>query len=279
MGNILRRLSFAAAVLVLLGVLSGCNQLRNARPITDVNQLDGQRVGVALSWAPDYLLSDREDMTLVRYNTIADMVTALCFQRVDAISVEQPLVPMILQSVEGVRCIPEPLINDGITCLISPEREDILEEFNDFIAEFKTTPEYEDLSNRLKDMDGFVPSPVPEAEGGRTLKLCVADDSYPFSYINFETGEYEGIDVEIIQWFAYRYGYDLEISGGTWEAMDMGVCSGRYDIGVGGVSDLYRGDYEMAGLCFVSEVYLDMDILFIEIEDPEKLAIVAAIEE
>ena len=74
-------------IILLCGLLSGCGQIRNAHPITDVHNLDGQRVGVGLAWGPDYLLTEREDLTLMRYNNVAGAVTALCYNQVDAIAV------------------------------------------------------------------------------------------------------------------------------------------------------------------------------------------------
>ncbi len=66
-----RFIALCLVVVMLLCVLTGCGQIQNARPITDVHNLDGQRVGVALAWGPDYLLTERDDLTLVRYNHVA----------------------------------------------------------------------------------------------------------------------------------------------------------------------------------------------------------------
>ena len=40
--------------------LSGCsisNEMDSYRPVTDVNNLDGRRIGVIAAWAEDYILS------------------------------------------------------------------------------------------------------------------------------------------------------------------------------------------------------------------------------
>lgn len=276
-----RPAALLAAVLMLLGLLSGCGHLRSARPITDIHNLDGQRVGVGLSWGPDYLLSEREDMTLMRYNTIADLVTALCFHRVDAIAVEHMLVPDILNSVQGVRCIEEPITSAGVVFLVTNGRKDVWEEFNTFAADFQGTPQHTDLVNRSKDPKGYVPpaKPIPTVQSDRLLNIGLMDNNYPFCYMDFETGSYEGIDIEALRWFAYEYGYTLSFHGGTWNSMELGIENGSYDIGAGGVSDLYRGDYDMSGVCLVTDPYMQAEILFIEVEDPEKLAILSVVEE
>ena len=96
---------FLVAAILLCCTLNGCGQIRNAHPITNVHKLDGQRVGVGLAWGPDYLLSARDDLTLMRYNNVAGAVTALCYNQVDAIAVEQPLAVDILACIDGLRCI------------------------------------------------------------------------------------------------------------------------------------------------------------------------------
>ncbi len=89
--------------IVTCSMFSGCGQIRNAQPITDVHNLSGQRVGVALAWGPDYLLSEREDITLMRYNNVAGAVTALCYNQIDAIAVEMPIAVDILTCISGLR--------------------------------------------------------------------------------------------------------------------------------------------------------------------------------
>lgn len=268
-----------AGMLCLLILLTGCNELKNARPITDVDHLEGQRVAVALAWGPDYLLTGREDLTLVRYNTVADMVTALCYQRVDALAVEDVLVSHIMSAVKGVSRVEQPITTDWIAAIFSTEQEALMLQFNEFVAQFRGSPEYEELLVRSKSEDGYQFRPVEVPPGGRTIRVGVADDNYPFSYLNMVTGKHEGIDIEVASLFAAACGYEVEFCGGSWTSMELGVHYHQYDMGVSGVSDLYRQDYEYGGFSLMSDVYFPVDIVFIEVEDREELAIVAALDE
>ena len=45
-----------------------------------------------------------------------------------------------------------------------------------------------------------------------------------------------------------------------------------------GCSELYREDVELSGMATVSDGYFPMDIVFIEIEDPEKVKIQTVID-
>ena len=175
------------AVILMCSLLSGCGQMRNARPITDVHNLDGQRVGVGLAWGPDFLLTGRDDLTLMRYNNVAGAVTALCYNQVDAIAVEQPIAVDILSSIGGLRCIEEPIAEDHMAVLVDPTQPDLLAELNAFIDEFVTTEEYVDLVERIRDPEGYEFQEVPLIGGDRVLQVGTVLDGYPFTYPNSET--------------------------------------------------------------------------------------------
>ena len=271
----------ACALLCALVLLfsSGCAELQSYRPIEDINDLDGRRVGVALAWAPDYLLTGREDMTLMRYNSIAEMVTALCYRRLDAIAVERPFCNQILQSVKGVRAVEPVIARDGMIAYIANGQEQLQEQFNTFIREFRTTQEFQDIQNRLNAPEGFIPKDVPMLGGEKVLRVGICTDGYPFAYIDFETQEYVGSDVEFIKHFANAYGYKIEFVGGDYTAMELGIVYGKTDIALSGISNLWRADVELTGKALCSEIYMETDIVFIEVADWEELEILSAITE
>ena len=266
------------AIMLLCALLGGCGQIRNAKPITDVNHLDGQRVGVALAWGPDYLLSDREDLTLMRYNSVAGAVTALCYNQVDAIAVEQPLAVEIMASIDGLRCVEEPIAEDSMAVLIDHTQPDLLAEMNAFIDEFITTEEYADLVARVQDNEGYEFKSVPLIGGERSLSVGAVADGYPFSYLNSESNSFEGAQVEFLCYFANACGYNLVFYADTWESMAMGVQYGTYDVGCGDISELYRPDIEESGSAFMTTAFLPVNIVFIEVEDRNALKIKVPIE-
>ena len=270
-GNRLRRclrktIAFSAALILLCTCLTACSNARS-NPITNVHNLNGQRIGVGLAWGPDYLLTGREDLKLMRYNSVAGAITALCYHQVDAVAVEQQLVPGILSSVTGLRCIEEPIAEDAMGFLVSPDDPELLAELNAFIDSFVTTPEYEDLLARSRAPEGYQFREVPLLGGDRVLTVGAVSESYPYSYPNSETERFEGLDVEFLCHFANACGYSLKFHGDVWESMELGVEYGKYDLGCGGISELYRADIEESGTLFMSACYLPVSIVFIVRED------------
>ena len=274
-----KKLNVLLILSIMLCLLSGCSFVKESKPIEDVHHLDGQNIGVMLASGPDYALTGRDDLKLTRYSRVSDLVTALCYRRVDAIAVESVLGTRILSSVTGIRIIEEPVAVDGAVAITGTDKEALLEEFNEFVSEFQTSAEYEDLVRRSRDTNGYHYKDIPLTDGDKILRVGIVNDNYPFTYINFETNEYEGIDIEILRHFANSRGYKLEFTGGTWEAMELGIHYGKIDIALSGISDLYRDDFVLSNAALVSDIYIPVDIVFIEIEDPDALGITSVIED
>lgn len=262
---------------VFLCLLAGCTQ-KKYEPVKDAQNLEGRKVGVALAWAPDYLLTGRDDMELVRYNGVADMITAMCYHRLDMIAVEKPYVGQLFSCIEGVRMIEEPAGTTEIDCHFPISRTDLLEEFNAFLKDFKQTQEYEDLLNRFQADGVYEPKQVEKKAGTTTLRTGVSAENYPFSYLNFETGEYEGCEIELLQHFANACGYELELHAGTYNSNTMAIINNTLDLAISGYSELYREDEELSGYILVSDSYLPSDIVFLELDPSKKVKMLSTID-
>lgn len=275
-GNRMKKKTILGICLLLL-LFTGCAK-NTYEPVKDIHNLEGRKVGVALAWAPDYLLTGREDMELVRYNGVADMITAMCYHRLDMIAVEKPYVGQLFSCIEGVRMIEEPAGTAEIDCHFPISRADLLEEFNAFLKDFKQTEEYEDILKRFQADGVFEPKQVEKKAGTTTLQTGVSADNYPFSYLNLATGEYEGCEIELLQHFANACGYELELHAGTYTSNTMAIINSVLDIAVSGYSELYREDEELSGYILVSDGYLPSDIVFLELDPSKKVKMLSAID-
>ena len=254
-------------------MLCGCSKMKSYRPIEDINNLEGRRVGVGLAWAPDYLLTGRKDLDLMRYNSIPDMITALCYRRLDAVAVERPYATYILSSVEGLHEVQPMIGRIGLVTYIAKDKEQLFNEFNEFTKNFRQTEQYADLDKRLNGTKEFVPKDIELCADGPVLKVGICSENFPFIYIDFSTGEFVGSDIEYIKHFANAYNYNLEFIDSSYGAMELGVGYGYTDIAISGISDLYRADIEYSGRTLVSDSYMENDVVFLEVIDPDKVKI------
>ena len=96
-----------------------------------------------------------------------------------------------------------------------------------------------------------------------TLKIAVAPDLKPISYI--KDGELTGYEMEIMLLFAKEYGYKLDMSYMTFDAILPGVTTGKYDIGTGAVTITE----ERAQSVDFSESHLTVDVVMVVKDDAD----------
>ncbi|MDD5952915.1 MAG: transporter substrate-binding domain-containing protein [Oscillospiraceae bacterium] len=259
------------AIIILL-CISGCAGKQGYQPIDDVSNLEGRTVGVNLVWSADYMLSDREDMTLVRHNTVANLVMALRYGQVDAIAMERPFANEVMYSMSGLRIVEPSTATDELVACVNIDRTDVLEDFNAFASDFYGSEDYIELYDRLNS-DSYEYHAVEPIGGEKILQVGIPTDCYPFCYYDSESGEFAGSDVEVITRFANEYGYSLELTGGVFSTIEMGIVNGDFDLAIGTFFESSRVDTELTGAVSLSKPYMQHEIVFMEIEDPDNVKV------
>ena len=69
-----------------------------------------------------------------------------------------------------------------------------------------------------------------------TIRIGTTGDYRPMSYLNAETGEYEGIDAELSQLIADSLGVAIEYVPTTWSTLTKDTLDGKFDIALCGIS-------------------------------------------
>ena len=99
-----------------------------------------------------------------------------------------------------------------------------------------------------------------------TLRLGVAPDLKPISYI--KDGEPTGYEIELLLLFAKEYGYQLEMSYVTFDAILPGVTTGKYDIGTGAITITE----ERAQSVDFTESHLTVDVVMVVEAESDSVA-------
>lgn len=258
--------------------ICGCAGKHTYQPVTDADDLDGRRIGVNMAWSADYMLTGRQDVDVVRYNSLAELVMALRFGQIDAAAMERPDAVEVLRCVSGLGISDKAVAADGLVFAVSNDREDVLDELDEFFAEFEGSREQTELSGRVNSSDGFDYHKV-EADGGdKTLTVGLPTDVYPFSYLDFETGEYAGSEVEVITRFANEYGYQLEFVPGVFSTIEWEIAEGDLDVAIGAFCNAARTDAELVGAFQMTRPYMRNEIVLVEVTDPDDLKVLTPLE-
>jgi len=274
-----RVIVMAIVFTVLIGMLSIYNyyNLRSKTDVENVDDLSGQRIATCVGWESDYLLSPREDITLLRYESNVDCILALSYDQVDAVAMDEITLNTVMQKTTGLEKLPVPITSVGCTFYVSYNAETALEEFNEFAKAFYSDPYYQEYHDKLFD-DEYVMADVPELTEGKKLVVGYVPDSYPESYIDFNTGEPAGYGIEMMKRFAYAYGYKIEWVETSETGALIQLALNQIDFAACYVSDVYRADTELGGQAHMSEAYVNVDVYLIKVKEGEKLAITGEID-
>ena len=253
-------------------LLSGCgHELASYRPIEKVNDLEGRKIGVALAWAADYVLSPRDgkDLILYRYDLTADMLMALFYHQIDAICIDE-LEWLIMEHTNGdaLRRVEESVALDGCVAYMSPPREAIRDDFNRFIAYYQQTEEFAELYGRVMSFDGseYQPGEYDHPNGnGEKIKVAFIADYFPYCFSEPD-GTVCGYEIEIVRAFADYCNYDIELIETSEEDMEYGVSMDRYDMGIGTRSIAYAPEAEVVGV-HVTDIYFEMPLYLVELKE------------
>ena len=91
---------------------------------------------------------------------------------------------------------------------------------------------------RTQDKSG-VPSDVPKLEEIReegVLKVGTTGDYQPVSYLDPNTGEYVGFDIELAEDLAYDLGVELEYVETSWPTLMDDTLAGKFDLAISGIT-------------------------------------------
>lgn len=237
------------------------NDVRNHRNIAKTDHLSGQRIGLMCGWEADYFLTPREDITIKRYDTTADLFMALNYNQVDALAIDDSLLSVCKSCISNIDVVGEPLDKFYYTYYTSFD-DDINNKLNSFIKEYKETDEYQDFINKCYDLK-WVNSDdyTPETGTGDVINIGYVADDYPGIFID-SYGNIKGPEREFAVIFANHYNYKINWKPITSTTFAMDILSGKLDIAACSANELYRSELDNPDTAFarMSDGYMPSNI-------------------
>src|SRR5699024_3841528 len=68
------------------------------------------------------------------------------------------------------------------------------------------------------------------------VRVCTTGDYKPFTYLNPETGKFQGIDIDMARDLAAALGVDARFVQTSWSTLMSDFTAGKCEIAVGGIS-------------------------------------------
>lgn len=123
-------------------------------------------------------------------------------------------------------------------------------------------------ATRLKDVTGSFNVGKQNVFTTKKIVVGTTGDYKPFTYLNRQTNQYEGFDIDVIRSFAEKAGLEVEFVPTTWGTLTRDLRAGKFHMVVGGVTkNIEReivGDFTKSYLSFQKTPLVrasDLDLL------------------
>lgn len=264
-------------ILILISSLSGCSQSAGSNPGN--GKVDARNVGVVLGWESDILLSGDNSINVVRYDGMSDLILALRYKKIDAISLDESTLKRFEYSFSGVKIIEPAIGTSGYVALFPPKNKELMADYNSFLDEYMKSPEYKTFLQIKKSYNGYDYPEFDTAPNGtgRSIKVAYTSEAYPRAFEDTETGKIMGFEIEILYKWANERDYRLEFIPSSYFDILNGLRTGRYDMSAGYFSDLYKDDYIRSGLN-TSNPH-DYEEIYMMIRTGEKISAIRDVED
>ena len=172
------------------------------------------------------------------YTLVPDMILAVEQGKIDGYITETTYVTAAIWEGAKIKAVEEIIdrTSAGFIFRKDDSARELREQLNTFIRAAKENGTIVQLQEKWfaeTEPTGKLDFDALTGENG-TLRLGVAPDLKPISYI--KDGEATGYEMELLLLFAKEYGYKLEMSYVTFDAILPGVTTGKYDIGTGAIT-------------------------------------------
>ena len=236
------------------------------KSVVTLEDFESATIGILTGTNWDDIAKNRfPDSKRVYYNIMPDMIVAVEQGKIDGYLSETTYVTAAVWEGAKIQPVGEAIdhTQSGFIFQKSEKSAQLREQMNTFVQTAKENGTLDKLTKKWfgqseptekLDYDSLT------GENG-TLRIAVAPDLKPISYI--KDGELTGYEIEIILLFAKEYGYKLDMSYMTFDAILPGVTTGKYDIGTGA----FTITEERAQSIDFSDSHLTVDVVMVVKDD------------
>ncbi len=253
--------------ILCLAMLTSCKGNGKTSETKKKTADDIKTVGVILGYDSDYLLSEKTDLNVVRYDYVSDIMMALKNGYIDAASLDSMSTRSVTAMSSGIRVLDNIYGQSGYIALFNSENDALRADYNEFVKKYHESEYYADALRRQEAFDGISFENIDiECTGtGETIVVAYAGEGFPASYYDAASGKHLGYELEPIRLWANERNYQIEFVPTVFSDKLMGISKKKYDIGIGYVSEFYGEDCSRFGVSISDPVfYADIDIFVID---------------
>lgn len=244
--------------------------------IAKYEDLNGKTVGVKNGTAAQAFLEENKDKygyTIKTFDTGDLMYNSLSAGAVDAVMDDEAVIQYAIQKGQdlSIDIAGEAIGSFGFSVKKGSQYEYLVEDFNKALAAMKEDGTYQQIMNKwlgattasaettdYSSRLSLTGSATAKATPVKSSYTIVADSSFaPFEYQD-ETGQYVGIDMELIKAIAEQQGFTITIQNPGFDAALNAVQAGQADAVIAGMSitDARKEIFDFSDAYYSSNILL-----------------------
>ncbi len=214
------------------------------------DDLHGKRIAVAVGSAQEIWVSKNiPDATLLQYETIPDLVTAVATGKADATLKDQGTLKALLAANPTMAPLGESVFSSPLASAFRKGHPEVRVQFNDFLKKIRANGVYDDIIDRWMKRGEMTMPKIDQVPTNGTLTVGVALVGLPLAQI--KDNEPSGLEFEIIYRFAAEIGKTPKIELMEVGGMIAAVASGKVDM----VTALYNTEERRKKADFSDPIY------------------------
>ncbi len=205
--------------------------------LSSVDDLAGKKIGVFTGTVFDgYIQQKYPTAQILRYESPSDMVLSIQTGKVDAALFDLITARLLIKHNPDLGLLSEIVLSTPLGVGFSKSDPGLRNDFNDFLREIRADGTYAAMNARwlTGDAETAAMPKIPPILAGRKLVAGVSINDLP--YVAYKDGSYEGFDIELLQSFAQRKGYNLEIVTMEFSALINSLAAGKVQMIADGIS-------------------------------------------
>jgi polar amino acid transport system substrate-binding protein len=206
--------------------------------ITSLEDLAGKTVGVPSGSVFSQVLAEEfPETTVASYASYSDILAALQRGMIDAYVTDLSTVGEQMDADESLYYLDEALCEEDCGFIMRQDNTALAAEVNEALGELREEGVLDALEEKWFERDGETVTIEhdPDADTSKgTLQVVTSADLQPIAFI--QDGEIVGYDIELITRVAEKLGYAVEFTNVAFTGVLTSVVTGKYDIGVGGIT-------------------------------------------
>jgi polar amino acid transport system substrate-binding protein len=199
--------------------------------MSNVEDLADKRIGIFTGTVYDGFISKKyPDAQIFRFEGTADLILSVSSGKIDAAMFDLITARIILKKIPELGLLTDDVLTLPLGVGFNKKEPALRDEFNNFLKEIRQDGTYDIMHKRwlLDDPEAAVMPPFKNPSSGKKLIVAVSVDDLP--YVAVMNGEYVGLDIEMLRYFAERKNYNLEFVTMEFASLVAALSSGKADM-------------------------------------------------